>query len=272
VTLLCCDVARPLRPDPCPARKNLKSSSSEQPSEPFTQHHHLSPIAPHHPRFHKMSTCKTLLRICSKQRQPSLTPLTQCRHESTTRRHKKLLALPEAPSYTSNRSEPTLIFNPPSSAPSVYHTPLKFLPKEDKRRNLYTAALHTQHTTALRTRTSPIAAAGTPLHTASHLPPRPSNHLPAPVRAPYEKKYHLTDAEISEIRSLRTQDPYTWTRVKLAEKFGCSQFFVGMVVKAKDRAKEVEAGHEEARQRWGVRRREAREDRGRRKEQWGRDA
>jgi hypothetical protein len=130
VTLLCCDVARPLRPDPCPARKNLKSSSSEQPSEPFTQHHHLSPIAPHHPRFHKMSTCKTLLRICSKQRQPSLTPLTQCRHESTTRRHKKLLALPEAPSYTSNRSEPTLIFNPPSSAPSVYHTPLKFLPKE----------------------------------------------------------------------------------------------------------------------------------------------
>ncbi|KAH3908284.1 hypothetical protein HBI56_228280 [Parastagonospora nodorum] len=219
-----------------------------------------------------MSTCKTLLRVCSKQRQPSFAPLTQCRHESSTRRHKKLLALPEAPSYTSNRPEPTLIFNPPSSAPSVYHTPLKFLPKEDKRRNLYTAALHQQTTSSLRQRTSPIAAAGTPLHTSSHLPPRPSNQLPAPVRAPYEKKYHLTDKEIGEIKRLRTSDPYKWTRVKLAEKFGCSQFFVGMVVQARQKAATVEKEHAAMRKKWGERRREAKEDRVRRKEMWGRDA
>ncbi|KAF2024952.1 hypothetical protein EK21DRAFT_77590 [Setomelanomma holmii] len=219
-----------------------------------------------------MSTCKTLLRICPKQRQPSPLPITQCRNESTTRRHKKLLALPEAPSYTLDRSSPTLIFNPPSSAPNVYHTPLKFLPKEDKRRQLYSNALQHSTTSALRHKASPITAPGTPLHTSSHLPPRPSSSLPTPVRAPYEKKYNLTDKEIAEIRTLRTQDPYTWTRAKLAEKFGCSQFFVGMVVKAKDRARELEKSHEEARRKWGARRREAREDRERRKALWGRDA
>jgi hypothetical protein len=220
-----------------------------------------------------MSTCKTLLRICPLRRtQPSLGPLIQCRHESSTRRHKKLLALPEAPSYTSTRSEPTLIFNPPSSAPSPYHTPLKFLPKEDKRRQLFSTALTYSTAAAQRRQTSPIAAPGTPLHTASHLPPRPSASLPTPVREPYEKKYHLTDKEIAEIRQLRSQDPYTWTRVKLAEKYGCSQFFVGMVVKAKEKARVVEEGHEEMRRRWGARRREAREDRERRKEMWGRDA
>jgi hypothetical protein len=234
----------------------------------------------HHPcvsnctsqRNSTMSKCKTFLRICTRQQPPSLLPLTQRRHESTTRRHKKLLALPEAPSYTPNRSSPTLIFNPPSSAPNVYHTPMKFLPKDDKRRHLFAAAITHSITTAHRHQSSPIAAPGTPLHTASHLPPRPSASLPTPVRAPYEKRYHLTEAEIAEIRDLRTKDPRTWTRVKLAEKFECSQFFVGMVVKAPQRAKQVERLHEGARRRWGSKRRMAREDRVRRKESWGRDA
>ncbi|KAH8701303.1 mitochondrial ribosomal protein subunit L20-domain-containing protein [Phaeosphaeriaceae sp. PMI808] len=218
-----------------------------------------------------MSTCKTILRICPRQRQPFVVPLIQCRHESTARRHKKLLALPEAPSYTSKGSSPTLVFNPPSSAPNVYHTPFKFLPKDDKRRQLYSASLATSTSTAHRTQFSPIASPGTPLHTPSHLPPRPSAALPTPVRQPYEKKYHLSEAEIAEIRKLRTQDPRLWTRVRLAEKFGCSQFFVGMVVQARGRAKEVEKEHAEARKRWGVKRRTAREDRARRKERWGRD-
>ncbi|KAL5116432.1 hypothetical protein ACEQ8H_005668 [Pleosporales sp. CAS-2024a] len=219
-----------------------------------------------------MSTFKTLLRACPRQAQPTIAPTPQCRHESTLRRHKKKLALPEAPSYTPNRAEPTLIFNPPSSAPSVYHTPLIFLPKTDKRRALYTSHLHASTSTSLRQRISPLATPGTPLHTMSRLPPRPSHALPPPLRSPYEKKYHLAEQEIAEIRRLRTADPYTWTRVRLAEKFGCSQFFVGMVVKAKERAREVEAKHEEQRRRWGQHRREAREDRERRKAGWGRDA
>lgn len=92
------------------------------------------------------------------------------------------------------------------------------------------------------------------------------------MREPYEKKYHLTGKEIEEMRRLRREDPDKWTRVRLAEKFGCSQFFVGMVVKAPEKAERVGAEHERARARWGNRRRMAREDRSRRKEGWGRDA
>lgn len=77
---------------------------------------------------------------------------------------------------------------------------------------------------------------------------------------------------MKEIQRLRREDPETWTRVKLAEKFGCSQFFVGMVAGHAGKAEKVERSHEEQRRKWGVRRREAREDRGRRKVLWGRDA
>ena len=107
---------------------------------------------------------------------------------------------------------------------------------------------------------------------ASLLPPRPKAGLPEAVREPYEKRYHLGEGEIAEMRRLRAGDPEKWTRVRLAERFGCSQFFVGLVAKNAEKAARVEKGHEEARMKWGVRRRTAREDRGRRKELWGRDA
>jgi len=221
---------------------------------------------------HTMSTCRSLLRICPKHRPPPPLPLTQRRHESSTRRHRKLLALPEAPSYTADRSAPTLIFNPPSSSPSVFHTPLKFLPKEAKRQQLYAAA-QTYATAAAHSRqASPVAAPGTPLSSPSLMPPRPSAALPAPVREPYEKKYHLTTTDMDEIRRLRNSDPDKWTRVKLAAKFGCSQFFVGLVAKAPEKAAAVARSHEAARRKWGTKRRIAREDRERRKALWGRDA
>ena len=219
-----------------------------------------------------MSVCKSFSRICSRQQHIPLLPLTQCRNESTTRRHKKLLALPEAPSYTADRSTATIIFNPPSSAPNVYHTPLIFLPKEDTRRHLYAAAQAYATSTALRRQTSSIAAAGTPLLAPSLLPPRPSAALPAALRTPYEKRYHLTPKEIEEIRRLRKSDPDQWTRVRLADKFGCSQFFVGMIAKAPEKAAKVSRQHEAMRSRWGVRRRTARDDHERRKSLWGRDA
>ncbi|KAF2257746.1 hypothetical protein CC78DRAFT_538303 [Lojkania enalia] len=218
-----------------------------------------------------MSTCKTAIRISAKAPRITILPLIQRRHESSARRHKKLLHLPQAPSYAPDRSAPSLIFNPPSSSPNVYHTPLKFLPKDDKRRTLYQTALNLSTHAALRRSTSAIATSGTPLTTSSHLPPRPSATLPPPVRAPYEKKYHLADKEIEEIRRLRLSDPDKWTRARLAEKFGCSQFFVGLVVKSHEKAERVEAEHERMRTRWGARRRAAREDRSRRKEMWGRD-
>ncbi|EOA90060.1 hypothetical protein ACJQWK_07539 [Exserohilum turcicum] len=220
-----------------------------------------------------MATCKSVLRACAPTWQaPCLLPRTQCRFESTTRRHRKLLALPEAPSYTADSSSPTLVFNPPSSAPNVYHTPVKFLPKTDKRRQLHAAAQQHAYQVAHARQTSPVAAPGTPLHTHSHLPPRPTAALPPPVRQPYEKTYHLSEADVAEIRRLRSEDPDTWTRVKLAEKFGCSQFFVGLIAKNPEKAERVAREHEEMRQKWGQRRREAREDRARRKVLWGRDA
>lgn len=82
----------------------------------------------------------------------------------------------------------------------------------------------------------------------------------------------MTAAQIEEMRALRARDAKTWTRVRLAERFGCSQFFVGMVAKNEGAAERVQREHEKARLRWGNRRRAAREDRGRRKEGWGRDA
>ncbi|GAA5803834.1 hypothetical protein HPULCUR_009319 [Helicostylum pulchrum] len=38
----------------------------------------------------------------------------------------------------------------------------------------------------------------------------------------------LSEAEIKELRQLRESDPATWTRSKLAKKFGCSELFVSI--------------------------------------------
>lgn len=254
------------RPEQPPPTKSFHPFTHAQPSHPLGKIHRS---------FHlTMSTCKSAVRICTNARQPfqpSLLPRTQCRHESTTRRHKKLLTVQQAPSYTPDRPEPTLIFNPPSSAPSPYHTPLKFLPQSDKRRALYASFLSTSTQRAHRTATSPVSSPGTPLSTSSLLPPKPSASLPPALRQPYEKKYHLTDVEIREIQRLRAEDPVRWTRVRLAEKFGCSQFFVGLVAKNEAKAEQVGREHDKARNKWGERRREARHERQRRKELWGRD-
>lgn len=92
------------------------------------------------------------------------------------------------------------------------------------------------------------------------------------MRAPYEKKYHLKEEDIAEIRRLRTEDPYKWTRGTLAKKFDCSRFFVGMVCVASEEKKEQERQKlESVKERWGQRRRDARTDRTRRRELWARD-
>lgn len=71
---------------------------------------------------------------------------------------------------------------------------------------------------------------------------------------------------------MRSEDPYKWTRAKLAEKFDCSQFFVGIVAEAPSEKKVAEQGKlEEIQAKWGRRRRYAREDRGKRRELWGKD-
>ena len=77
---------------------------------------------------------------------------------------------------------------------------------------------------------------------------------------------------MEEIRQLRTADPFKWTRVKLAEKFGCSEFFVGMITRAsEERLEQSRQALENVKARWGKRRTYAREDRAKRRELWLRD-
>jgi hypothetical protein len=166
------------------------------------------------------------------------------RHESSYRRTKhRLNVKPDSsflPSSDSSQQD-HIVFNPPSSAPSVQHTPLIFLPKEDKRKQLF---------------------ARPDAQTAStRLPPA------IPKFKPMGIKHHLAEADIAEIRRLRGSDPFTWTTTKLARKFNCSMFFVRMCCEAPPEKKELEKQKVEAlRARWGPRRTRAREDRLKRKE------
>ncbi|PUU83931.1 mitochondrial ribosomal protein subunit L20-domain-containing protein [Tuber borchii] len=176
--------------------------------------------------------------------------LTFVRHESNTRRHTKRLRMPPHPDFktrptTDSPSLTYILRNPPAAAPSVFITPTLFLPKDDPRRALQAAAGRTNGT-----------------------PKKPK--LPPPVTEIKEKKYHLTPTDFSRMRSLRKSNPNVWTRGKLAEEFGTSRFFAGMIAEADDKRKEkMWAKMEKVKERWGPRRRNARIDRARRREGWG---
>lgn len=168
------------------------------------------------------------------------------RHESSYRRTKQRLNVKPDSTFLPSKSSPQqdhIVFNPPSSVPSVLHTPLLFLPKEDKRRQLLAS-------TATR-----------PAMTTTRLPPVIQKFKPVGI------KHHLTDADIEEIRRLRTADPYQWNVTKLARKFNCSTFFVKMCCEAPEEKKELERQKFEAiMARWGPKRTRAREDMLKRKE------
>jgi hypothetical protein len=173
------------------------------------------------------------------------------RHESSYRRTKKRLNVKPDASFGFSKSSPnqdTIVFNPPSSAPSVLHTPLKFLPKDDPRRGLYSS-------------------------TNSTLAPF-DGRLPPLVQKPQPgfQRHHLSEQDVAEIRRLRIEDPDHWTRVRLARKFNCSSIFIAICAEtpaeqvAKDQAKLAAI-----KARWGPKRIKAREDRERRREAVYRD-
>ncbi|MCJ1481426.1 hypothetical protein MMC06_001584 [Schaereria dolodes] len=176
------------------------------------------------------------------------------RHESSARRTTKRLRAKPDPSFTSSlnssqENQDHIVFNPPSSAPSPYHTPAKFLPPTDPRRQILSQSY-------------------------SHENPYQNSdrRLPPPVRKPYEKSYHLNDDQIAEIRQLRTEDPFKWSQKKLAEKFNCSPLFVTFVCAAsREKQEQAKQVLENVKARWGPRRRNAREERAKRREMWGRD-
>ncbi|MCJ1273972.1 hypothetical protein MMC21_001765 [Puttea exsequens] len=183
-----------------------------------------------------------------------LLPFTSCRYESTARRTTKRLRTKPDSSFTSSIKPEHLhdyiVFNPPSSAPSPYHTPPAFLPSNDPRRKLL-AQSH-QHA-------NPYTS--------------PDRKLPPMIksRIPQERRYHLTEEDFTEIRRLRSLDPYKWTKKQLAEKFDCSENLVAMLAPHEAKRQNDEKELERIKLRWGKRKRYAREDRQKRKDMWGRD-
>lgn len=125
--------------------------------------------------------------------------------------------------------------------PNVMHTPNIFLPNNDRRK------LKASSTDAL---------------------------LPPSMYEPREKRYHVTDTDMAEIRALRVQDPTLWSVKKLAKKFDCAPLFVTWVVDGlvTDKKKMQEAITAAVKSRWSKNKRIAREDRELRKEIWRRDA
>ncbi|KAI1360380.1 hypothetical protein F5Y08DRAFT_331621 [Xylaria arbuscula] len=172
------------------------------------------------------------------------------RHQSTTARTKKALKIPPHPDFLTPQSgQNHIIYNPPAAAPSVYHTPFKFLPKSDPRRQANLSQLVRSSVDLHASRASASATT-----------------LPPVSRAPHVKKYNVTREQVEEMRQLRADDPVTWSVHKLADKFECSPFFVMMCCKASPEHKEKEKERLEAiKARWGTIRTKARQEREKRK-------
>ncbi|KAI7856744.1 mitochondrial ribosomal protein subunit L20-domain-containing protein [Circinella umbellata] len=86
-----------------------------------------------------------------------------------------------------------------------------------------------------------------------------------PIRQQRPSGEKLSTAQIEEMRQLRQQDPSTWTRKKLAEKFGCSELFVSISAPTVKRAVKVEM---EPTTEAGYRKQLIRKNRQRRRELW----
>lgn len=180
--------------------------------------------------------------LCSRVLQP-----VQKRHESSYRRSRSKLNIKPDPNFLPTKTEQHdhIIYNPPSSMPNVYHTPTIFLPKDDKRR-------------AIQASLQPYSQAQIP-----------AESIPA-IQERREKRYHLTEADVQEMRRLRDEDPVKWSQTALERKFDCAPQFVQIVIRGmtKEKAKQQRAVNAVVRSNWGVKRRTAREDRAIRKERW----
>lgn len=220
------------------------------------------------------------------------------RGEATYRRHIKKLSIPPAPSFgpqkpTRRRLDESIpasshiIFNPPPTAPNVYHTPLKFMPKSDRRRQLYTDRgtpslynIGNNGTTKSQPeQPSPIAKPGTALHEiarslpSSLLPQVPEgDRMPPALKRIQEKKYHVTPEQVAEMQRLRNEDPSRWTIDRLAAEYECSTHFVRICAKNETAGKAHGERLVLTQNRWGRKKTLARQDRRRRKDLWGRDA
>lgn len=191
--------------------------------------------------------CVTSTRTALKQ---------QLRHKATAARTKRALNIPPHPSFLTPdapHEQDTIIFNPPSAAPSVYHTPFKFLPKTDPRRRANLASLFERHFGS-----GPNA--------------KPDN-LPVVAWTKEKKATTVSDRgpitreEVEEMRRLRAEDPHKWTVRALSIKFDMPMGFIMACCQAPRSKIEFERRKVELmRQRWGPAKAKAVEDRERRRE------
>lgn len=161
--------------------------------------------------------------------------------------------IPPHPSFLqTDTTADRIIFNPPSSEASVYHTPFKFLPKSDPRRRHNLSELFKP-----QTGTDAEAASGSPLDAAK---------LPVVKKWAWEQKpHHVTAEQVEEIRRLRTEDPVKNSVHKLASKYNCSALFIRMCVQAPEEHKaKVKEEEDKIKSRWGPIRSAARAERKRR--------
>ncbi|KAK0754630.1 mitochondrial ribosomal protein subunit L20-domain-containing protein [Schizothecium vesticola] len=224
------------------------------------------------------SCCHRLLLSSSRRPSPSTRPLRPpppdaARHKSSTSRTKRALNIPPHPSFLSPASVPKpsnnaaaapaagpspsshIIFNPPSAAPSVYHTPFKFLPRSDPRRRAQLPANLFSSSATIQYNATPASAAGGDVD---------PNAFPQ-VKPHAGSLYHLSEADVAEMRRLRAEDPVKNSVTALATRFGCAKLFVMMCCTSslEHRIKMKEA-FAEVRAKWGPRKAKAFEDRQRR--------
>lgn len=188
--------------------------------------------------------------------------LTSRRHKSTSGRHRRSLNIQPHPSFLAPAGDSStssaraarspsshIVFNPPSSAPSVFHTPFKFLPKNDPRRRANLPSLFDSSTT--------IA------YSSSNDGPDPSSV----VLPSKDRRHNVTEADVAEIRRLRAADPVTNSVGALARRYDCSHLFIMMCCQAPaEHAERHREALERVKSRWGHIRTKAREDRQRRRD------
>lgn len=173
----------------------------------------------------------------------------QIRQKATASRTKRALNIPPHPSFLAADAaseQDTIVFNPPAAAPSVYHTPFKFLPRSDPRRRANLASLFESH-----------FGAGA----------RSPDGLPVLAEHRVSDRGPITKPEVEEMRALRAEDPQKWTVRALSNKFDMPMGFIMACCQAPREKIEFERRKMELiRQRWGPAKRKAMEERGRRRE------
>lgn len=204
------------------------------------------------------------------------------RQKSTSARTRRALRVPPHPSFLSSNidgvarpREDHIILNPPSSAPSVYHTPFKFLPKSDPRRRANLASALFSQSTTIQYNSSSSSNSNPDPSPSNNNPAEPTTttatgpsvaDLPVVNKLDLQPKNHsVTREDIEQMRALRRADPVANSVQALAERFGCSKLFVMMCCQSPREHRDAAKAREEAvKARWGPKRAAAREERRRR--------